>query len=55
MVVMTGVMATSETYSWSPVTQKGQRSHGGVRKTVEIMTSGLSFGTHGTLGSIASL
>jgi hypothetical protein len=37
-----GVLTTSGTYSWSFVTQifhNGQPSHGGDRKTFEVMTS----------------
>jgi hypothetical protein len=46
---------TSRTYPWSFVTQifhSGQPSHGGDRKSCEVMTSTLP---KGTLGSVASL
>jgi hypothetical protein len=49
------VFTTSRTYPWSFVTQilhNGQPSHGGGRKTFEVMTSTLP---KGTLDSVASL
>jgi hypothetical protein len=49
------VLMTSGTYPWSFVTQifhNGQPSHGGDRKSCEVMTSTLP---KGTLGSVASL
>ena len=49
------MFSTNGTYPWSFVTQifqNGQPSHGGGRKSFEVMTSTLS---KGTLGSVASL
>ena len=49
------VFTTSGTYPWSFVTQifhSGQPSHGGDRKTLEVMTSTY---LRGTLGSVAAL
>ena len=49
------VLTTSGTYSWSFVTHifhSSQPSHGGDRKTFEVMTSTQQ---RGTLGSVASL
>jgi hypothetical protein len=49
------VLTTSGTYPWSFVTQifhRGQPSHGGDRKTFEVMTSTW---LRGTLGPVASL
>ena len=49
------MFTTSGTYPWSFVTQifhNGQPSHGGDRKTFEVMTSTEATGT---LGSVASL
>jgi hypothetical protein len=49
------VLATSGTYPWSFVTQifqNGSPSHGGGRKTFEVMTSSYP---RGTLGSVTSL
>jgi hypothetical protein len=49
------VLATSGTYPWSFVTQifqNGPPSHGGGRKTFEVMTSSYP---RGTLGSVTSL
>ena len=50
-----GSVTTSGTYPWSLVKQifhNGQPSHGGDRKTFEVMTSTLP---KGTIGSVASL
>ena len=47
------VLTISGTSSWSLVTQKlrnGQPSHGGDRKTFEVMTSTLLKGTLGSVG-----
>jgi hypothetical protein len=49
------VFTTSGTYSWSFVTQKfhnGQLSHGGDRKTFEVMTSTSLIGTLDTVSSL---
>ena len=49
------MLATSGTYPWSFVTQifqNGPPSHGGGRKTFEVMTSSYP---RGTLGSVTSL
>ena len=49
------VFTTRGTFPWSLVTQifhSGQLSHGGNRKTVEVMTS---ISLRGTLDSVASL
>jgi hypothetical protein len=52
------VFTTSGTYAWSFVTQtfrNGQQSHGGDRKTFEVMTSTLPIGTIGSVASLVTL
>ena len=49
------MFTTSGTYAWSFVTQtfrNGQQSHGGDRKTFEVMTSTLPVRNHGSVSSL---